>query len=127
VAKNPNAKYIERLEQLIRVLRGLSPHERRKHWDMSSWGYKSDCGTVACAAGHAGMDPWFTRRGFRLFPAEYDGMAGALSIDVEDFFGDPNDEDWALFGADEIFIYPKTVGDVIRAAQKRIRALRAAQ
>lgn len=57
---------IERMEQMLRVLGGLNKHERRKHFNMGTWGEKTPCGTVACAAGHAGLDPWFRRRGFRL-------------------------------------------------------------
>lgn len=57
---------IERWQQVIRVLQNLSPHEKRKHFDMTEWGSKTKCGTVACAAGHAGMDSWFRRRGFKM-------------------------------------------------------------
>src|SRR6266478_9843916 len=57
---------IARWEQVLRVLRGLTKHERKKHFNMSFFGEKTACGTVACAAGHCGLDPWFRRRGFRL-------------------------------------------------------------
>jgi hypothetical protein len=57
---------IERWENVLRVLKGLTPHQRAHHWDMESWGYNTHCGTVACAAGHCGLDPWFRRRGFKL-------------------------------------------------------------
>lgn len=62
----PQEAKVERLTQLIRVLRALSPHERKKHFDMGRWGGKTRCGTKACAAGHAGMDPWFRRQGFSM-------------------------------------------------------------
>lgn len=57
---------IERWQQCARVLSELTPHERRKHFGMSGWGFRNECGTVACAAGHCGLDPWFRRRGFML-------------------------------------------------------------
>lgn len=66
------AQRIERVENLLRVLRALTPHERKKHFDMGTWGAKTQCGTVACAAGWAGMDPWFKRRGFVMLPDTWD-------------------------------------------------------
>lgn len=57
---------IKRVEQLERVLNDMTPHERKRHFDMSSWGYQNACGTVGCAAGQAAFDPWFRRRGFKL-------------------------------------------------------------
>src|SRR6267378_1550966 len=57
---------IARWEQVLRVLRGLTKHERKKHFNMGFFGQKTSCGTVACAAGHCGLDPWFRRRGFKL-------------------------------------------------------------
>lgn len=57
---------IERWENCLRVLQSLTPHQRRKHWDMSKWGEVTDCGTVACAAGHCALDPWFQRRGLKM-------------------------------------------------------------
>lgn len=54
---------LEKWENVLRVLEGLSQHEREKHWDMSTWGVQTPCGTVACAAGHCALDPWFQERG----------------------------------------------------------------
>lgn len=54
------AKHIERLEQVVRVLREL-PKEKR--FDINTWNI---CGTVGCAVGWAASDPWFRRRGFVL-------------------------------------------------------------
>lgn len=60
---------IQRLEQALRVMNEMTPHERRKHFDMNTWGEITSCGTVGCLAGHCGMDPWFRRRGFKFnFP-----------------------------------------------------------
>jgi hypothetical protein len=60
------AQRIERWENVLRVLQNLTPHERKKRWDMGDYGHVNECGTVACAAGHCGLDPWFRRRGFKM-------------------------------------------------------------
>jgi hypothetical protein len=74
---------IERWEHVDLVLTDMPQHERQKHWDMSQWGQATECGTVACAAGHCGMNPWFRERGFRL-----DIEAGRVQIgNVREFFG----------------------------------------
>lgn len=80
-----------RWENVVRVLGALTPHERKKHWNMQSWGQKTECGTVACAAGHCGLDSWFRRRGFRL-NFIYDGESWDTNLAeddnlVMDFFG----------------------------------------
>jgi len=88
-------KQLERWQNVLRVLKGLSRHEREKHFKMSEWGQKTSCGTVACAAGHCGLDPWFRRRGFRLNFAQNaaDGSWYAKAFDPggafdpEGFFG----------------------------------------
>lgn len=122
------AQQIERWENVERVLKGLSPHERRKHWDMASWGYKTECGTVACAAGHCGTDPWFRRRGFKLRPTSvdvrYDDIAGGgfgefdNFVEPQDFFG------WT--GTEDIFLNQKrrSVAQVIREVRAYIKKLR---
>lgn len=48
------------LEQAIRVLQTVDEDA----FDMNQ--YQSDCGTVACIAGHCAMDPWFKLQGFSL-------------------------------------------------------------
>lgn len=63
---NKRDRMIERWEQLIRVLRELPAHEKKKHFNMGVWITKTKCGTVACAAGWAGLDPWFRRRGLKV-------------------------------------------------------------
>lgn len=60
------AQQIERWENVERVLTDMPQHERDQHWNMSMWGDKTACGTVACAAGHCGMDPWFRAQGFKM-------------------------------------------------------------
>lgn len=99
------AAQVERWENVIRVLESLSPHEREKHWDMGDWVDLTECGTVACAAGHCGMDAWFQSQGFYLRfygvyvpfgedAEKYDGWAAQMT-DPSAFFG--------VIGADRIF------------------------
>ena len=86
---------IERWSNVHRVLNAMPEHERLKHWDMSTWGEATECGTVACAAGHCGLDPWFRERGFRL-----DVSAASVEIsNVTEFFG--------LEGSERIFMNGK--------------------
>lgn len=59
---------LARWENAERVLVKLPKHERTRHWNMGHWGIKTDCGTVCCAAGHCGLDPWFRKRGLKLKP-----------------------------------------------------------
>lgn len=88
----PLAAQIERWANVERVLVGLPEHERTKHWDMGEWGRLTDCGTVACAAGHCGLDPWFRERGFTMDLAKCDcspdcTYTNAKIVPVEEFFG----------------------------------------
>ena len=90
---------IERWTNVLRVLCGLSAHVRRHHWNMGTWGNETECGTVTCAAGHCGMDPWFRRRGFRYDPnwqakIPHHGRRTrpfdeyAFGVSVREFFGE---------------------------------------
>src|SRR5258708_4642058 len=74
---------IERWDNVERVLVSMPEHERQRHWNMGTWGEVTDCGTVACAAGHCGLDPWFRERGFAL---EFHGGSAAIPP-VDSFFG----------------------------------------
>lgn len=60
-----NAKLLERWKNVERVLKGLSKHERTRHWRMDTWGMPTACGTSCCAAGHCSLDPWFQEQGFK--------------------------------------------------------------
>ena len=81
------AKYIKRLEQVVRVLEELP---REKRFDLRTW---MTCGTTACACGWAGMDPWFWRRGFKTrkvgrtaaYDVSYKSYAGMWGVRL--FFG----------------------------------------
>lgn len=116
---------IERWENVLRVLRALTPHQRRKHWDMETFGVKTPCGTVACAAGHCGLDPWFRRRGFKTTATRERGQAHFGSgLDfregqIEAFFG--------TRGARDIFFNGthRSVGQVIKEVKSHIRQLKA--
>lgn len=122
---------IERWEQCQRVLEGLDEHKRTKHWNMGEWGLDTECGTVACAAGHCGLDPWFIERGLELIRIGAGTRTlGAMSfrdtwaclsysnMPVIDFFG--------YQGADLIFhnVRPRPVEDVIEEVKHYIRHLR---
>ena len=86
------AEKVERWEGVERVMKKLTPHQRKKHFDMGTWGEETGCGTVACVAGHCGLDPSFRRQGFRMRvvgygsrweiynPSEFFGMAGYDNI-----------------------------------------------
>lgn len=78
---------VRRWEQTIRVLKELSPHEKKNHFDMGTFAHKSDCGTIACAAGHSGLDPWFRKRGFKtVFPLD-DRYSAHSTMGIASFFG----------------------------------------
>lgn len=84
-----NKQLVERWQNALRVLTSMSRHERKKHFDMGSFGYQSECGTVACAVGHCSLDPWFRRRGF----------SASINDDGELQLNHPPKE--LLFGRDE--------------------------
>ena len=113
---------IARWENVLRVLRALTPHERRRHWNMNWWGNKTECGTVACAAGHCGLDPWFRRRGFKLeFEMGWADDDPVCTMDHEmvlDFFGSD--------GCANIFFngQQRSVGEVIREVKAYLKQLR---
>lgn len=127
-----NERFIERLEQLIRVMQSLSPHEKRKHFNMGSWGRDTECGTTCCAAGFAGLDPWFRKKGFtleRLLPDDpnFKGYVVKTKNGQEGWGAI-----WEFFGVhcddasdDKIFSDPRSVAGVIKAAKARIKELRA--
>ena len=73
------AMYRERMQQVVRVLHNVK--EKGHLFSLRYWGSKDpeviaelitagdipegSCGSVSCAIGHVGLDPWFNRRGFR--------------------------------------------------------------
>ncbi len=108
---------ILRWKNVLRVLNNLSPHEREKHWWMGNWGRKTDCGTVACAAGHCGLDPWFRERGFKM-DFDDEGHQEQLDEDVcVKFFGYRGT--WDIFMDTDT----RTVEAVIAEVQQHIEFL----
>jgi hypothetical protein len=65
VVKTRVEQLIERWENAARVMRKLTKHERKKHFDMSVWGQETLCGTAACVAGYCALDSWFQKRGVK--------------------------------------------------------------
>lgn len=104
-----NAEKIQRWRHCEDVLVRMPEHVRQRHWDMSSWGHTTECGTIACAAGHCSLNPWFKRRGLT--------MADINSRNVEAFFG--------VDGAEDIFhnMTRRAVEQVIEEVREHIRVL----
>jgi hypothetical protein len=73
----------ERLQQMVTMLRGLPP-ESEVAFNLETW----NCGTSACAVGHACLNPVFKNQGLQwddiLFDPVYEGSYGWLA--VERFF-----------------------------------------
>lgn len=112
------AKKVERWENVLRVLKNLSPHQRRKHFDMNNFLEETACGTVGCAAGHCAMDPWFRRRGLKA-ELESDGYWYLPDgVDLHDYFGE---------GSRTIFhnYEPRPVGVVMKEVRAHLKDLRA--
>ena len=109
------AEKIERWKQAVRVLEGLSPHEKRRHFNMRVWGEKTDCGTVACAAGHCGLDTWFRRRGLSLDAGAFDG---GPKFNAEEFFG--REGFWRIF----MNVSHRPVSKVVKEMREHIRELK---
>jgi polyhydroxyalkanoate synthesis regulator phasin len=140
---------LERWTQALRVLKELLRHVRTKHWNMSHWGIQTECGTVACAAGHCGMDPWFRKRGLKLKAVKFDDLIkeNVHEDDLErsDFKvpktlselenyglnlgegGFENNVDVSDFFGDEEYIFSngenRSVNDVIKEIKKYIKEL----
>lgn len=117
------AQLTERWQNVLRVLQALTPHQREKHWRMSTWGRTTDCGTVACAAGHCGLDRWFQSQGLTLEPRPLDSwedptFSGLVAYEIlPKFFGEE--------GCEEIFYngIPRSVEEVIGEVRAYIKAL----
>ena len=108
--------YVERWEQALRVLEGMTEHERTKHFNMGIWGAETDCGTVACLAGHCSLDPWFRDRGFRG-KFSIDGYLKFTDATPEGFFGER--------GNAHIFTGPdETWEDVVESVKAHIDYLK---
>lgn len=106
---------VKRWEEVIRVLRGLTRHQRAKHWNMENYLEETECGTAGCAAGYSSLDPWFQKR----------GVKGKLVNGYWEYHG-PNWDDFWGSGAEFIFqdTTPRSVGKVIREIQAHIKEIR---
>lgn len=129
--KNRNRFLIERYQQLIRVMRGLSKHQREKHFNMQEWGRRTRCGTTMCAAGFCGSDDWFQRHGFVFEPTYPESLAYVVRYGadtswyaIEAFFGVLPDERHHSMPKHRVFMLPKSVNQVIVAARERIKFLK---
>lgn len=122
---------VERYRQLIRVMEGLSEHDREDHFQMTSWATRAaDCGTAMCAAGWAASDEWFIKQGFKMEGAApaIPGKVGYFRrgwAAVHLFFdGRENYDVRRRLGLHHpVFEAPETVEQVIEAARWRIYSL----
>jgi len=141
---------IERWVNAERVLTSLPKHERAKHWNMRHWGVETECGTVCCAAGHCGLDPWFNKRGFILKPVkleklietyapsllekdnvpktlkELDEVIGPVEAGRGGFMNDVQTYDFFGYGADKIFGNSdnRSVNQVIKEVRRHIKNMK---
>lgn len=123
------AQKIERWENVIRVLQSLTPHERKRHFEMAIFGEKTDCGTRACAAGFCSLDPWFRRRGFKFkFTRLGDMVVDSDDPDEEmgdftvNFFGEDGSE--AIFFNGNTEKASRPVSQVIKEVKAYIKELK---
>lgn len=88
----------ERLSQMVVMLRGLPP-DGPLGFDLGVW----NCGTAACAVGHACLDPVFIAQGLTWDSHYDDPRYGDESswYAVETFFDLTGDEATYLFYSDE--------------------------
>lgn len=91
---------VEALNQMVRVLENVASNQiLRATFDLESWSNEMwsestikiltapipvaeqmfECGTTACACGHAGLDPWFNQRGFKWDVLKSFGRTAHLS------------------------------------------------
>jgi len=118
---------IARWENVARVLQALTRHQRRYHFDMCFFVQREECGTIACAAGHCGFDPWFKRRGYEvrfskngiclIRSVSGDSFCNGFTIEVESFFGS--------HGTNHIFYNTeqRPVSQVIREVRSYVKTL----
>jgi hypothetical protein len=132
--KQPTTKEkIQRLKQALRVMTSMSAHVRKHHFDMSYWGQKTSCGTVACLAGHCGLDPWFRRKGFKMDfkedrNEEWEGNTQIISVEFRDTF--PEADPAQFFGddiEDQIFTRMGSYVEVKKRVVAAIKQLEAGQ
>lgn len=124
----------KRLLKLADILRAVP----RKQFDMNQWTKDESCGTVACAAGWACMDPGFRRAGLHLvettnwcgtnlFPAltEADGYVEKNEWRALEKFFDltPREAELLFMPGQARYDTPKCVADHIRKFVRQRYAL----
>ena len=83
---------IEALIQLKRVLRESMAHTivfqgKTVGFDMDTFCDINECGTAACAAGSAAMDPWFNARGFIMHTPRCVMDNPIPYVEYDDYYG----------------------------------------
>ncbi len=118
------ATLIARWENALRVLKKMTPHERKKHFDMGTFGDQTPCGTVACLAGHCSLDPWFRRKGFSSHWS--DGNLFFDKAEPEEFFDDREApfSDPARHGSDIFYRTAASWAEVVKQVQAHITHLK---
>ena len=117
-------KYIERLQQLRRVVVAVPTNL----FNISIEAEKTACGTAGCAYGHAGLDPWFRRRGLKtsIIATSYGGRYGSVepsgTYDIHAFFG-ADDVSSRLFDSLEELFYATPEGGTKAKTLKKIDKL----
>jgi len=120
-----HSERVDRWEHAIKVIDGLNQHEREKHFDMGDWGRETECGTVACAAGHCGLDPKFRQDGFQMnfetkqYLDGYEYRTLKFTTQPEDFFGKTASND--IFTNGDILI----IDDPLESHAAVIKAMKA--
>lgn len=129
-----NKQFAERLRKLADILQKDSRGNKVKvgsdhvHFNMGEFGSETQdvCGTTACAAGVAGLHPWFRRRGLKMVMVPRDdGAVGKFFLNgkmmpamaaVSLFFGI-----WQLFdGCTRYGNTPKLVAKELREHAKEM-------
>jgi hypothetical protein len=122
---------IQRLLRLAKRLDNIPARSRKAnhehpHFDMSDWMREGDCGTAACAVGHACLLKEFNKQGLRIEKADdghwtpvFDGVKSWFAVTT--FFGLKQGHASRLFSAE---CYTKPTPKLVAA---RIRELVAEQ
>lgn len=117
--------FLERWAAVYNLTRTI-PDDRR--FNMETWGNPAltECGTSACAAGHAMLHPWFRRRGINSRTAVYRNTLSVRGLQFTNyrFFGlsgnggtpfSPTFCSVALNRPDSLRLSPRMVSEVIMA------------
>lgn len=106
--------HLNRLSKLATFLETVP----KKNFDISLFYDQKECGTVACAAGWAGLMPCFRKRGFKINDNGYPKYKNDYGFRaVEEFFGLGSSESRHLFSATNYNwenVKPEVVSDRIK-------------